>query len=49
MPPRDQISLSDVIDSIAAFLFPVLKAARSDFEREMTWAPGGPWKKEDAI
>ena len=40
---RDLPALSLVGDEIAAFLIPVLVAARTTNSAPQTWAPGGPW------
>jgi hypothetical protein len=49
-PPRKTLPLPKVINAIAAFLLPVLKAAQiaclhSEREGTVTWSPGGPWKQ----
>lgn len=45
-PPRDSLELPAVISALAAFLWPVLEAARSTSHELLVWEPGGPWKRE---
>ncbi|HEY3332961.1 MAG TPA: nucleotidyl transferase AbiEii/AbiGii toxin family protein [Capsulimonadaceae bacterium] len=42
-PPRNAISLTDVIDTLSGFLLPVLDAAKGATSRELAWITGGPW------
>ena len=48
-PPRDALTLAEVIAQIAAFLIPILEAARESSSREprsAIWEPGGQWQEE---
>lgn len=53
-PPRSTVALPDVIDTIAAFLLPVLAAAADDlgaedhFRESTAWPAGGPWQRTDS-
>jgi hypothetical protein len=49
-PPRDTLTLSEVITAIAAFLLPILDRARigtDDATKPMQWTPGGLWQEAE--
>lgn len=39
--------LADVVERIALFVGPVLRAAGNDDPFDRTWLPGGPWKRKE--
>ena len=49
-PPRNTLTLSEVVEAIAAFLLPVLDRANKgmDVTKPTRWTPGGPWQEEGA-